>query len=155
MANNTNSTARNSNIADLIGSRGRDRSDNRDSRDSRASKEDRVPTTLWCNPHVPVPGYDEPIPLPFGLAIDTMNYMEERGSAEWIATAKARNAALDALKEYLLNTLEPGEEIVLDIPFIFHRTKEKAAPTAEQEELVDAVKAVDFNAFARKVERSA
>lgn len=154
MANNTNGAARNSNVADLIGSRGRDRrSDERSS--SSTSKEDKVPTTIWCNPHVPVPGYDEPIQLPFGLAIDTMNYLEERGSTEWVATVKARNAALDALKGYLLETLEPGEEIVLDIPFVFRRVEEKAEPTAEQTELVEAVKSVDFSAFARKVNRSA
>ncbi len=77
-------------------------------------------TYLWLNPVLCIPTIDPEVeegftrtPLPYGLAIDTMNAMEEKGSDSYLETVvQPRNAYLAKLVEFGFS-MAPGETRLL------------------------------------------
>ncbi len=87
------------------------------STNASAAKKERVPSILWLNIGVSVPGKDgaEPtfVSLPFGLPLDDMKHVEIKGkNVEWHKLATAKNALLDAIRKQG-SGMEAGSEVVL------------------------------------------
>jgi hypothetical protein len=84
-------------------------------RGAQNQRQDRPEAKVWLNlgidVEIPLENGETKtvfIPLPKGIAIDTMEPAEEKGSDEWVELMRARNLVLNALKTEGL-AVEPGK----------------------------------------------
>lgn len=100
--------------------------------------EERVPSKLWLNigQVLNIGGESVFVPLPQGVAADTMPKADERGKSEWATQQRLRNMLLEQLNAYLAD-LAPGE--TRDLPLVVQ------ARRINEGEVAAGVEDVKFN----------
>lgn len=92
----------------------------------------RKETKLWLNPGYRAKGEAERfVSVPLGLGVDTMEFIEPKGSnQDWLNFVEARNQLLANLQA-IGDAMEPGQEVPIYLELRLHKAAEKKKPSEQ------------------------